>query len=539
MNDQSLTVSRRMRCIAVVGLVTFIGDAARGLLFPALLPLSDKLGEHPMILCPPVHAHVLIVLLSGGNQVILGLLVAMFSLGRVVISTRLGIMADQHGHRYSLLVAGGVFILGSLLWANSLFLGGMAMLFIAQFTLGLGTGSLGVTRAYIVEQTESIQRTYMLARLSALQYAGFCVTPLLGSVFVVAGSAISSYAKYALPAYFLFLCAAITFALLWFVFEDLDDEPTTTRRSSLTGRKSSVTAYPAELFDLDIEQTNVEDEKGVEMKAFPTPNASEEGCDVERGSPCGPTDIVEPSSEEPGQVVNPMAPTDTALAQEVGQASKSDISASALDEHHVLLHRVYNLMLFLNFSTRGVLSIMETQSSPALLDQYNFSELALGALVSTAGATGTVQLLFFKQLWVANFSDYTLMLGGCVFLFFAQMFAVTWGSTDSNSPGRFITALYLIYGFGYPVANSAALGIFSILQKNGKQSESQGRFALAGSLARVICPVISGFCEQYIGQGSSFGFAMFLMAITVVGILVVQPEKLLYPTGGKQSTAPL
>jgi ceroid-lipofuscinosis MFS transporter 7 len=47
------------------------------------------------------------------------------------------------------------------------------MLYIAQFTLGLGTGSLGVTRSFIVEQTIAEKRTYRLARLSALQYAGF------------------------------------------------------------------------------------------------------------------------------------------------------------------------------------------------------------------------------------------------------------------------------------------------------------------------------------------------------------------------------
>ena len=39
----------------------------------------------------------------------------------------------------------------------------------------------GVTRSYVVEQAPPKVRTYMLARLSALQYAGFAATPLLGS----------------------------------------------------------------------------------------------------------------------------------------------------------------------------------------------------------------------------------------------------------------------------------------------------------------------------------------------------------------------
>ena len=78
------------------------------------------------------------------------------------------------------------------------------MLYIAQLTLGLGTGSLGtcsfshsivscfkilgcegVTRSYVVEQAAPRVRTYMLARLSALQYAGFAATPLCGSAVII------------------------------------------------------------------------------------------------------------------------------------------------------------------------------------------------------------------------------------------------------------------------------------------------------------------------------------------------------------------
>ncbi|RYY82304.1 hypothetical protein EON63_13635 [archaeon] len=33
--------------------------------------------------------------------------------------------------------------------------------------------------------------------------------------------------------------------------------------------------------------------------------------------------------------------------------------------------------------------------------------------------------------------------------------------------GRFTSALFIVYGIGYPVGNSAVLGIFSSLQKTG------------------------------------------------------------------------
>ncbi|RYY69247.1 hypothetical protein EON63_23900 [archaeon] len=82
----------------------------------------------------------------GGNKVLLGYLVTTFVVGRLIISTRLGVIADTYGHRAALMLSGIILVAGAVIWANSPFMGGLAMLFIAQFTLGLGTGSLSVTR---------------------------------------------------------------------------------------------------------------------------------------------------------------------------------------------------------------------------------------------------------------------------------------------------------------------------------------------------------------------------------------------------------
>ena len=35
----------------------------------------------------------------------------------------------------------------------------------------------------------------------------------------------------------------------------------------------------------------------------------------------------------------------------------------------------------------------------------------VGGVISCAGTIGTLQLIFFKEFWTANFSDLTLMLG--------------------------------------------------------------------------------------------------------------------------------
>ena len=67
--------------VLLVCLITFTGDSSRGILFPVLWPLCQALG---------------------GSVIDLGYLVAMFSLGRLVITTPLGYFCDVYRHRLSL-----------------------------------------------------------------------------------------------------------------------------------------------------------------------------------------------------------------------------------------------------------------------------------------------------------------------------------------------------------------------------------------------------------------------------------------------------
>lgn len=188
---------------AVNGWVTFVGDAARGVLFPALWPLVQRLG---------------------GGRVDQGYLVASFSIGRLVITNLLGVYASKYGHRSALLISQYSLMLGSLLWANAYLLNSLPTLYCAQVLMGLGTGSLGVTRSYVSEQTPPNERTASLAHLTSLQYAGFAVTPLLGSGLIELGRLWSNYWPFALPAYTVFACSLSCAVLLYMCFEDIDYE---------------------------------------------------------------------------------------------------------------------------------------------------------------------------------------------------------------------------------------------------------------------------------------------------------------------------
>lgn len=349
-----------------IGYVTFVGDSARGILFPALWPLCQQLG---------------------GNKVHLGFLVAIFSVGRLVISTRLGIMADQYGHRYSLLFSGCILNIGTLLWANSPYLGGLPMLYLAQFTLGLGTGSLGVTRSYIVEQTSPEKRTFMMARLTSLQYAGFAGTPLLGAALVVGGKSISSFWEYALPPYLILLFSLVSMYMLYYYLKDLTREDRYEAPRLSNEDKAPEIGYQPPILPNDIEKNNsIEiNDKNKESK---TPTMSPLFVKEQ-------DDIIE----------------DLSTPKPISNSDRS---------------KVYVLMLLLNLTTRGAIAVYETQGSQILLDDYNIPEILLGTFVTIAGTIGTIQLIFYKQFWTMNFSDMTLMLGGLTLTLIAQILVINW-----------------------------------------------------------------------------------------------------------------
>ena len=182
-----LRISKINASVIVIWLVVFVGESSRGIMFPLLWPLIDQLG---------------------GSTVDLGYLVAIYSLGRIFVTTPLGFFSDQCQHKYPLIVANILLLLGAILWANVTLTSNLYTLYASQLIMGFGSGTLGVTRSYIAENTSRIQRTNTLAILNAIQYAGFTVSPIIGSFLgSTIGQTINNYCKFALPSYFLcFLC---------------------------------------------------------------------------------------------------------------------------------------------------------------------------------------------------------------------------------------------------------------------------------------------------------------------------------------------
>lgn len=218
--------------VVVVGMIVFVGDSSRGILFPVLFSLCESLG---------------------GTASDMGYLVGIFSLGRLLVTTPLGYYCDIYGHMQSLLIANATLFIGSILWANAYGTKNLSTLYLAQFIMGCGSGSLGVTRSYIVEQVPVNERTNMLAIMTALQYAGFTISPIVGALLRYTGrsssSSTGSYWEFALPAYFISLMSLYCILGLINFFRDIPRLPSTSPsqgRASIQTSSSSSTSTSTE-----------------------------------------------------------------------------------------------------------------------------------------------------------------------------------------------------------------------------------------------------------------------------------------------------
>jgi ceroid-lipofuscinosis MFS transporter 7 len=121
------------------------------------------------------------------------------------------------------LISTSILWVGAVCWGNAYATKSLGFLYFAQFIMGVGSGTLGVTRSYVVEQSLPKYRTEVLALMTALQYAGFTVSPFVGSFLSFIGklSSTTNYWVYSLPAYFIALLCLYCFIALLVTFEDL------------------------------------------------------------------------------------------------------------------------------------------------------------------------------------------------------------------------------------------------------------------------------------------------------------------------------
>ncbi|KAL7542996.1 hypothetical protein ACHAWF_007295 [Thalassiosira exigua] len=380
--------------------VVLIGDMNRGVLFPIMWPLVEELG---------------------GNTVWLGYAVGAFSFGRIISSPTLGKWSIEKGYSKTLVTSTTIMIVGCLFFAQVYRIGSLFFLVFSQIILGVGSGTLGVTRAYVAEITATRQRTTYIAMITAVQYGGFTVTPIFGALFsyLLEGKRYEVgflvFDQYSAAAYFMaFLCTMSLFLLL----------------------------------------------TGFQARYRHAPKAKKKSK----------------ARLEQDEVANRM--TFTGIT-------------------------VYNAALLgcmlLNVSTKGSIGSFETMGIAFAESHFGLSPSTAGFIVSINGIIGVCCLL--SMGFLGRFlTDIQMIIGGifvCVagIISFSMLESVENGA--ENSIVHYAIGIFLIYGIGYPIGHTAVIGLFSKVVGRRPQGTLQGWFASAGSLARILFPLMSGYIAYY------------------------------------------
>jgi len=179
-------------------------------------------------------------------------------------------------------------------------------------------------------------------------------------------------------------------------------------------------------------------------------------------------------------------------------------------------------IMLLNVTTKGSIGAFETMGISYGESHFGLNPAVAGTLVAVNGSLGVMSLLCMGHL-AKFFSDVQMIVGGILIcslgiISFAPLESVENGG--DNAFWKYTIGIFLIYGIGYPIGHTAVIGLFSKVVGRRPQGAIQGWFASAGSLARIIFPIMAGYISTYDDISTLFILLFVLMVVSAgfVGI---------------------
>ncbi|HVS80727.1 MAG TPA: MFS transporter [Pyrinomonadaceae bacterium] len=119
-----------------------------------------------------------------GIGIIIGFIVAAFTLAQLLSAPMWGRFSDRVGRRPTLLIALGASGIAYLIFG---FAHSLLVLFLSRLVQGAGGGTVGVIQAYVADSTDPKDRARALGWLSATTNLGVALGPVLGSFAIAFG----------------------------------------------------------------------------------------------------------------------------------------------------------------------------------------------------------------------------------------------------------------------------------------------------------------------------------------------------------------
>lgn len=194
------------RSLIVIYIVTVVTEAARGLLLASTWPYFKSLG---------------------GTDGMLGVLIGIYSFGRMLSVTPLGHITDQGSlSALVMIVASVIQAVGHMMYATA---PNLFFLYMSRVIVGFGSASTSVARAHIAKAIPAEIRTHHYAYLSGLQFFGFAVLPAVGCL----ASMLPTYHplpfvdlnEYTYPAWLLVFANLFCVALIRIIYTNPPESP--------------------------------------------------------------------------------------------------------------------------------------------------------------------------------------------------------------------------------------------------------------------------------------------------------------------------
>src|SRR6266850_4171809 len=119
-----------------------------------------------------------------GIGIIIGVIVAAFTLAQLLSAPMWGRFSDRVGRRPTLLIALGASAIAYLIFG---FAHSLLLLFLSRVVQGAGGGTVGVIQAYVADSTDPKDRARALGWLSATTNLGVALGPVVGSFAIALG----------------------------------------------------------------------------------------------------------------------------------------------------------------------------------------------------------------------------------------------------------------------------------------------------------------------------------------------------------------
>jgi len=119
-----------------------------------------------------------------GIGVIIGVIVASFTVAQLISAPMWGRFSDRVGRRPTLLIALGAAAIAYLIFG---FAHSLLLLFLSRVVQGAGGGTVGVIQAYVADSTDPKDRARALGWLSATTNLGVALGPVLGAFAIALG----------------------------------------------------------------------------------------------------------------------------------------------------------------------------------------------------------------------------------------------------------------------------------------------------------------------------------------------------------------